>query len=112
MMELKVVTWIPPDSRPRTFESGGDVDTTRLKTQNVWLEQSLGGTEALVANSDDLSIGKLVGLLEGRALRSGLDLLLEVKSDVAQLLLDITDNFALGGGGEGVSTLSENLHQV
>jgi hypothetical protein len=88
------------------------VDTARLKTQNVRLEQSFGSTEALVANSDDLSIGKLVGLLEGRALGSGLDLLLEVESDVAKLLLDITDNFALGSGGEGVSTLSQNLHQV
>lgn len=88
------------------------MDTARLKTKNVWLEESLGSTEALVTNSDDLSIGKLVGLLEAGALGSGLDLLLEVESDVAKLLLDVTDDFTLGSGGESVTTLSEDLHQV
>jgi hypothetical protein len=91
---------------------GGDVDTARLEAKNVRLEQSLGSTEALVANSDDLSIGKLVGLLEAGALGSGLDLLLEVESDVAKLLLDVTDDFTFGSGGESVTTLSEDLHQV
>lgn len=90
----------------------GDVDTTALKTENVRLEQSLGSTEALVSNGDDLSVGKLVGLLEGRALGSGLNLLLEVKGNVAELLLDVTDDFTLGSGGESVSTLSQDLHQV
>jgi len=88
------------------------VDTTALKTQDVGLEQSLRGTEALVANGDDLTVGKLVGLLEAGALGSGLDLLLEVEGDVAKLLLNVTDNFTLGGGGESVATLSQNLHQV
>jgi hypothetical protein len=40
-----------------------------------------------------------------------LKLLLEVESDVAQLLLDVTDDFTLGGGGEGVSTLHEVLDE-
>ena len=88
------------------------MDTTALKTQDVRLEQSLGGTETLVANGDDLSVGQLVGLLQAGALGSGLDLLLEVEGDVAKLLLDVTDNFTLGGGGESVTTLSQDLHQV
>jgi hypothetical protein len=91
---------------------GGNVDTARLKTQNVGLEQSLGSTEALVANGDDLSVGQLIGLLEAGALGSGLDLLLKVESDVAELLLDVTDDFTLGSGGEGVTALSQDLHQV
>merc|ERR1712073_236057 len=60
----------------------------------------------------DLYVGKLIGLLEGGGGSSGGHLLLEVQGDVAELLLDVTDNLALGGGGEGVATLGEDLHQV
>ena len=45
-------------------------------------------------------------------LAGSLDFLLEVKGDVAELLLDITDDFALGSGGESVTTLSQDLHEV
>merc|ERR1719452_121116 len=38
--------------------------------------------------------------------------LLKVKSNIAELLLDVTDNFALSSGGERVATFSEDLHQV
>uniref|UniRef100_A0A1Y1KA12 Uncharacterized protein n=1 Tax=Photinus pyralis TaxID=7054 RepID=A0A1Y1KA12_PHOPY len=90
----------------------GDVDTARFETKDGRLEQSLGGAESLVANGDDLTVRKFVGLLEAGALRSSLDLLLKVEGDVAELLLDVTDDFALGSGGEGVATLSQDLHQV
>merc|ERR1712184_121262 len=33
-------------------------------------------------------------------------------SDIAKLLLDVTDDLALSGGGERVTTLSEDLHEV
>jgi len=59
-----------------------------------------------------LTVGKLVGLLESRGLGGGLHLLFEVEGDVAELLLDVTDDFTLGGGGEGVTTLGEDLHEV
>ena len=88
------------------------MDATALQTQDAGLEEGLGGTEALVADGDDLSVGQLVRLLEAGALGGGLDLLLEVEGDVAELLLDVTDDFALGGGGEGVATLGQDLHQV
>merc|ERR1712243_153517 len=32
--------------------------------------------------------------------------------NIAELLLDVTDNLALSGGGERVATLSEDLHEV
>merc|ERR1712106_293895 len=32
--------------------------------------------------------------------------------DIAELLLDVTDNLPLSGGGEGVATLSQDLHEV
>merc|ERR1711953_216548 len=60
----------------------------------------------------DMTVGKLIGLLERGGGSGGGHLLLEVQGDVAELLLDITDNLALSGGGEGVATLSKDLHEV
>ena len=37
---------------------------------------------------------------------------LEIEGNVAELLLDVTDDFTLSGGGEGVATLGEDLHEV
>merc|ERR1712178_74095 len=91
---------------------GGLVDAAGLHSQEAGLEEGLGAPEPLVADGDDLAVGKLVGLLQGGGGSSGGHLLLEVQGDVAQLLLDVTDNLPLGGGGEGVATLGEDLHQV
>merc|ERR1719308_157006 len=55
---------------------------------------------------------ELVGLLEGGGGSSSGHLLLEVKGNIAELLLDVTDNLPLGSGGEGVATLSQDLHEV
>merc|ERR1712024_308864 len=33
-------------------------------------------------------------------------------SNIAEFLLDVTDNFTLGGGGERVASLGEDLHEV
>merc|ERR1711874_569938 len=66
---------------------GGLMDANRLQTQELGLEESLWAPEPLVADSDDLSVGKLVGLLQGGGGGSGLHLLLEVKGDIAELLL-------------------------
>merc|ERR1739847_251758 len=71
-----------------------------------------GGTETLIANGDDLAVGKLIGLLEGGGGSSGGHFLLEVKGNIAQLLLDVTDNLTLSGGGERITTLGEDLHEV
>merc|ERR1712079_754707 len=66
----------------------------------------------LVANGDDLAVGKFIGLLEGGGGSSGGHLLLEVKGNIAELLLDVTDNLTFSSGCERVATLSEDLHQV
>jgi len=76
------------------------VDTAALKTQDARLEERLRSTETLVANGDDLAIRKFVRLLQAGALAGSLNLLVEVEGDVAELLLDVTDNFTLGRGGE------------
>jgi len=81
-------------------------------TQESGAEHGLGAAETLVADGDDLTIGQLVGLLDGRGGGGGGHLLLEVEGDVAKLLLDVADNLALGGGDEGVSSLGHDLHEV
>merc|ERR1712227_520698 len=88
------------------------MDTTSLHTKEGWLEESLGASESLVSDGDDLTVGKLIGLLEGGGGSSGGHLLLEVKGNIAELLLDVTDNLTLSGGGERVASLGEDLHQV
>merc|ERR1712243_140030 len=88
------------------------MDTAGFHSKEGRLEESLRATEALIANGDDLAVGKLIGLLKRGGGGSGGHLLLEVKSNIAELLLDVTDNLTLSSSGEGVATFSEDLHQV
>merc|ERR1719376_1873749 len=88
------------------------VDANGFHTQEGWLEERLRSTEALVTDGDDLTIRQLVGLVNGRRCSSSVHLTLKVKSDVAEFFLDVTDDFTLCGGGEGVATLSHDLHEV
>merc|ERR1711895_99643 len=88
------------------------MDTAGFHAKEGRLEESFRATETLIADGDDLAVGKLIGLLEGGGGSSGGHLLLEVKGNIAELLLDVTDDLTLSGGGEGVATLGEDLHQV
>merc|ERR1712008_174741 len=91
---------------------GGLVDTTGFHSQEGRLEEGLRGTESLITNGDDLTVRKLVGLLEGGGGGSCGHFLLEVKGNIAKFLLDVTDNLTLSSGSERVATLSEDLHEV
>merc|ERR1711885_61968 len=91
---------------------GGLVDATGFHSKEGRLEESLGAAETLIANGDDLTVGKLIRLLEGGGGSGSGHLLLKVKGDIAELLLDVTDDLTLSSGGERVATLSEDLHQV
>merc|ERR1719166_898139 len=64
---------------------GGLVDSAGLHSEEGRLEESLGAPESLVADGDDLAVGKLIGLLEGGGGSGGGHLLLEVQGDVAEL---------------------------
>merc|ERR1719429_983024 len=88
------------------------MDTASLHSEERWLEEGLWASESLVSDGDDLTVGKLIGLLKGGGGSSGGHLLLKVKGNVAELLLDVTDNLTLSGGGEAVASLGEDLHQV
>jgi len=78
----------------------GLVDTARFHTQEGRLEESLRATETFVSDGDDLSIGQFIGLLEGGGSSGGGHFLFKVQSNIAQLLLDVSDNFSLSSGGE------------
>merc|ERR1712025_251146 len=88
------------------------MDTAGFHSQEGRLEEGLRGTEPLIANGDDLAVGKLIGLLQGGGGSSSSHFLLEVKGDIAELLLDVTDNLSLSSGGERVAPLGEDLHEV
>merc|ERR1740128_277855 len=88
------------------------MDSTGFHSEEGRLEESLWATEAFIANGDDLAVGKLIRLLQGGGGSGSGHFLLKVKSNIAELLLDVTDNLTLSSGGERVATLSEDLHQV
>merc|ERR1711993_94056 len=91
---------------------GGLMDTAGFHTQERGLEEGLWGTESFIANGDDLAIGQFIGFLQGGGGSGSCHFLFEVKSNVAELFLDVTDNFMLSGGGERVTSLGEDLHEV
>merc|ERR1711894_599720 len=91
---------------------GGLVDTTGFHSKEGRLEESFRAAEPLITNGDDLAIRKFIGFLKRGGGSSSGHLLLKVKSNIAELLLDVTDNLTLSSGGEGVATLSEDLHQI
>merc|ERR1712227_1100463 len=70
--------------------------------------------DAIEIDNDSALYRRLVGnrLLKGGGGSSGGHLLLEVEGNIAELLLDVTDDLTLGGGGERVASLGEDLHQV
>merc|ERR1719167_1628364 len=65
---------------------GGLVDTASFHSKEGRLEESLRAAETLIANGDDLAVGKFIGLLEGGGGSGSGHLLLEVKSNIAELL--------------------------
>ena len=105
-----VRTHVPPLVQVTSHDGvvNGLVDTCELHAQERGLKQSLWAPESLVTDGDHPTVRKLVALLQAGALGSGLHLLLKVQGHVAQLLLDVTDNFMISGG-DGVATLSKDL---
>jgi len=74
------------------------VNAGRLHAQERGLKESLRAAESLIADGNDLTVGQLVALLEGRARRGRSHFLLEVERNVAQLLLDVAHDLTLGRG--------------
>merc|ERR1711870_41679 len=91
---------------------GGLMDTAGFHSEEGRLKEGLRGTESFITNGNNLTVGELIGLLEGGGGSSGGHFLFEVKGDIAELLHDVTDNFTLSGGGERVTALSKDFHEV
>ena len=70
-------------------------------TDEGGLEERLWAAEALVADGDDLTVGQLVALLQGGGGGGGGHFVLKVQGHVAQLLLDVAHDLALGCGERG-----------
>merc|ERR1739844_2628 len=88
------------------------MDTAGFHSQERWLEEGFWGTETFVANGDNLAVGQFIGFLQGGGGSSSSHFLFEVKGNIAEFLLDVTDNFTLGSGGERLAPLGEDLHEV
>jgi hypothetical protein len=88
------------------------VDSSRFHSNELRLEEDFRATESLIYYGDHVSIGEFIGFLKSRALRSFLHLSVKIQSNIAKLLLDVSDNFTFGSGLEGVSTFSQDFHQV
>merc|ERR1711936_1460519 len=69
------------------------MDTAGFHSQERGLEESLGGTESLIANGDNLAVGKFIRLLQGGGGGSSSHFLFKVKGNIAEFLLDVTNNF-------------------
>ena len=88
------------------------MDSAQLGSQERGLEQSLGGSESLVANGQDSTIGHFVGLLQTGAGSSSGHFLVVVQGNVAHLFLDISHDFPLSSRVERVASLGQDPHEV
>jgi len=88
------------------------VNTSRFTSNEGRLEECLRATEAFISDSDDLTIRKFVALFKGGGRSSGFHFSVEVKGNVAEFFLDVTDDFTFSGGCERVTTFSEDFHEV
>merc|ERR1719187_2198158 len=88
------------------------MEATCFHSKEGRLEESLRATETFIANGDNLAIRKFIGLLKGGGGSSSRHFLFKVKSNIAKLLLDVTDNLTLSSSGKGIATFSKDFHQV
>lgn len=71
-------------------------------TNERGLEESLGTAETLVANGDDLAIGKFIALLQRGGRCSGGHLILKIQGDITQFFFDVSDNFTFSCRDRGL----------
>ena len=91
---------------------GGFVNTTGFHSQEGRLEESFRGSESFITNGDDLTVRKFIGLFQRGGSGGGGHFLFEVKGNIAELFLDVSDDFSFSGGGERVTSFGQDLHEV
>jgi len=57
-ISVQILSYVNVALHDRVIGSG--IDAAALKTKNRWLEQSFRGTESLIADGDDLTVGQLI----------------------------------------------------
>ncbi|KAA8583011.1 hypothetical protein FQN60_015557 [Etheostoma spectabile] len=97
-----------PPIQTEYFLSGGAM----IYREEERYRLGLRAAETLVADGDDLTVGQLVALLQGRGGGGGGHLILEVQGNVAQLLLDVTHDLTLSWreGVQGQHGLNGHIH--
>ena len=91
---------------------GGFVDAGLFHSDEGWLEEDFRASESFVSDGDDLSVRKFIRLLQRAAALGSGHFLFEIEGDVAELLLDVTNDFTFSSGDEVVSTFCEDLHEI
>merc|ERR1719210_1539892 len=88
---------VPPDMTVLAYKSflmstslhdgvvSGLMDTAGFHSQEGRLEEGLGAAETFIANGDDLTVGKFIGLLKGGRSSSSGHFLFKVKCNIAEL---------------------------
>jgi hypothetical protein len=71
------------------------MDSRGFHTNHGWLEEDLRAPKPLCTNGNHLAIRQLIALLNRRAVLGSLQLLLIVKCNVCELLLDVPHDFPL-----------------
>merc|ERR1719494_1009313 len=96
---------VPPDKTVLAYKSlristslhdrvvGGLMDSARFHSNEGGLEEGFGASEPLVANGDDLAIRQFIGFFQTGAGGCCLHLGFVIQSDIAQLLLDVTQDY-------------------
>lgn len=76
------------------------------------LEKDFRASESLVSDSDSSSIREIIDLVVLAGFIIALHFSLEVKGNIGELLLKISDNFSFSRGGEIVSNFRKDLNHV
>jgi len=83
-----------------------------FNVQKMGFEENLGSLKSLSSNSDDSSVGKGVRLDKNGGLIGQSLLEFEIITNVAELLLDLSDCLKIGSSVEGVSSEQQKSDQV
>jgi len=86
--------------------------TKSINIDKVRLEEHLRGEITLLTHADDTAIRDGEGVDKSGGLSGELFLDLEIITDVAELLLDLTDSLEIGSAVEGITTEKKQLDEV
>ena len=87
------------------------MDSYTFLPNKGWLKQGFWTSEPFISNSDNLTIWKFIALLQGGRGNNILHFLVKVQGNIAEFLLDVTDDLTVSNSAKSVTTLYQDLHQ-